>query len=68
MPEENNNTTQTLREGIQPDIKKGTQPSQGLDTSNPPSGGSGVLSGGDSSSGSSSNSSSSSSDSQSSGE
>ena len=64
MPEEKINSTQSALEGIQPDIQKGAQPSQSLDTSNPPSGGSGVSSSSDDSS--SSSSSSSSSDSQSS--
>jgi len=49
-------TNKPLREGVQPERKKGVQPSQDLDTSKPPRGGSGVPSG-DSNSSSSSNSS-----------
>ena len=37
-------TNSPALEGIQPDIQKGIQPSQSLDTNNPPGSGSGVLS------------------------
>lgn len=38
----NEDKTKSRFEGIQPDVYKGIQPSQALDTSNPPDGGSGV--------------------------